>query len=61
MRIILFSSQPYDRDSFSSALLPAGCELVFQHAHLGLDTAALASGCEVLTTLSASTGMRCDA
>ena len=48
MRIILFSSQPYDRDSFSTALLPAGCELAFQHAHLGLDTAALASGCEVV-------------
>ena len=48
MRIMLFSSQPYDRDSFSAAPLPAGCSLAFQHAHLGLDTAALANNCEVV-------------
>ncbi len=48
MRIMMFSSQPYDRDSFSAATLPAGCSLAFQHTHLGLDTAALANNCEVV-------------
>lgn len=48
MRIMLFSSQPYDRDSFSAATLPPGCSLAYQHAHLGLDTAALANNCEVI-------------
>lgn len=48
MRIMLFSSQPYDRDSFSAASLPAGCQLSFQHTHLGPDTAALAKDCAVV-------------
>lgn len=48
MRIMLFSSQPYDRDSFSAVALPPGCSLAYQHAHLGLDTAALANHCEVV-------------
>lgn len=48
MRIMLFSSQPYDRDSFSAVALPPGCSLAYQHAHLGLDTAALAKHCEVV-------------
>ena len=48
MRIMLFSSQPYDRDSFSAASLPSGCQLTFQHAHLGPDTAALARDCAVV-------------
>lgn len=48
MRIMLFSSQPYDRDSFSAASLPSGCQLTFQHAHLGPDTAALAKDCAVV-------------
>jgi D-lactate dehydrogenase len=42
MRIILFSSQTYDRDSFLAEPLPAGMELQFQPARLNLDTVALA-------------------
>lgn len=48
MRIMLFSSQPYDRDSFAAASLPPGCSLVHQHSHLGRDTAALANNCAVV-------------
>jgi D-lactate dehydrogenase len=44
MRIILFSSQTYDRDSFSAATLPDNAVLEFQHSHLTLETAALALG-----------------
>jgi D-lactate dehydrogenase len=48
MRIILFSSQPYDRDSFSAVSLPAGAVLDFQATHLTLETAALAQDCAVV-------------
>lgn len=48
MRIILFSTQPYDSDSFRAACLPAGATLEFQRCHLTLDTAALAQGCAVV-------------
>ncbi|WP_434572414.1 2-hydroxyacid dehydrogenase [Pseudomonas sp. Z3-8] len=48
MRAILFSSQTYDRDSFSKAAVPAGLELQFQPARLSLDTVALAERCEVV-------------
>ena len=42
MRVILFSSQTYDRDSFLGVPLPPGLELQFQPARLTLDTVALA-------------------
>ncbi|WLG97151.1 2-hydroxyacid dehydrogenase [Pseudomonas sp. FP198] len=48
MRAILFSSQTYDRDSFSKAAVPAGLELQFQPARLSLDTVALAERYEVV-------------
>ncbi|MFT5782423.1 MAG: D-lactate dehydrogenase [Pseudomonas sp.] len=48
MRIILFSCQAYDRDSFNAASLPAGAALEFQHSHLTLETVALALGCAVV-------------
>lgn len=47
MRITLFSSKPYDRDSFSAATAH-GCELHFLDARLDIDTAALAAGSEVV-------------
>ncbi|MGE8359468.1 2-hydroxyacid dehydrogenase [Pseudomonas sp.] len=48
MRIILFSSKPYDRDSFATADFPASWHLQYQEARLSLDSAALAKGCEVV-------------
>ncbi|MDO7897817.1 2-hydroxyacid dehydrogenase [Pseudomonas citrulli] len=48
MRVIVFSSQTYDRDSFSHASVPAGLELQFQPARLNLDTVALAERHEVV-------------
>ena len=48
MRTILFSSQTYDRDSFTAAPQQDGLELHFQPARLSLDTAALAQGHEVV-------------
>ncbi|KAA0944660.1 MULTISPECIES: 2-hydroxyacid dehydrogenase [unclassified Pseudomonas] len=48
MRVILFSSQTYDRDSFLGESLPAGMELQFQPARLNLDTVALADNHEVV-------------
>jgi D-lactate dehydrogenase len=48
MRAILFSSQTYDRDSFSKAAVPAGLELQFQPARLSPDTVALAERYEVV-------------
>ena len=48
MRTILFSSQTYDRDSFTAAPYPEGLELHFQPARLSIDTAALAHGYEVV-------------
>ncbi len=48
MRVILFSSQTYDRDSFLGEPLPPGLELQFQPARLNLDTVALAEHHEVV-------------
>ena len=48
MRTILFSSQTYDRDSFTAAVQPESVQLHFQPARLSLDTAALAHGYEVV-------------
>ncbi|WPC03945.1 2-hydroxyacid dehydrogenase [Pseudomonas benzenivorans] len=48
MRIILFSSRPYDRDSFLAADLPQGWQLQFQETRLGLQSVALAQHCEVV-------------
>ena len=48
MRVILFSSQTYDRDSFLGEPLPEGVELQFQPARLNLDTVALAEHHEVV-------------
>ena len=48
MRTILFSSQTYDRDSFTAAAQDDGNELHFQPARLTLDTAALAHDHEVV-------------
>lgn len=48
MRIILFSNQSYDRDSFLAANHGHGFELHFQQAQLREDTVALAMGFEVV-------------
>ncbi|WP_448682284.1 2-hydroxyacid dehydrogenase [Pseudomonas nicosulfuronedens] len=48
MRIILFSNQTYDRDSFLAANHGHGLELHFQQAQLREDTVALAMGFEVV-------------
>ncbi len=48
MRIILFSNQTYDRDSFLAANHGLGFELHFQQAQLREDTVALAMGFEVV-------------
>lgn len=48
MRIILFSSKAYDRDSFVAAAAGADWQLEFQEARLNLQTAALAAGCAVV-------------
>jgi len=48
MRTLLFSAQPYDRDSFIAAPKAAGIDLHFQPARLTLETAALAAGHEVV-------------
>ncbi|MDG9924990.1 MULTISPECIES: 2-hydroxyacid dehydrogenase [unclassified Pseudomonas] len=48
MKIILFSSKPYDQASFAACPLPAGWQLQFQDSLLTPDTAALATGCEVV-------------
>ncbi|MFZ0154280.1 2-hydroxyacid dehydrogenase [Pseudomonas sp. Hg5Tf] len=48
MRVLFFSSQTYDQDSFTSVLAPHGLELHFQPARLNEDTAALAAGHEVV-------------
>lgn len=45
MRIILFSSKAYDRDSFLAAAEGADWQPEFQEARLNLQTAALADGC----------------
>ncbi|HYQ38260.1 MAG TPA: 2-hydroxyacid dehydrogenase [Pseudomonas sp.] len=48
MQITLFSSKPYDRDSFSAANQAHGHALHFLDARLDRDTAALARGAEVV-------------
>ncbi|MFI8608569.1 2-hydroxyacid dehydrogenase [Pseudomonas sp. AOB-7] len=48
MRICLFSSKTYDRDSFLAAARPDGWQLQFHEARLTAASAALASGCEVV-------------
>jgi D-lactate dehydrogenase len=48
MKIILFSSKPYDQASFAACALPAGWRLQFLDSLLAPDTAALAQGCEVV-------------
>ncbi|HSC85357.1 MAG TPA: 2-hydroxyacid dehydrogenase [Pseudomonas sp.] len=45
MRIILFSSKSYDRDSFLATAADGDWQLEFQEARLGPQTAALAAGC----------------
>lgn len=48
MRIILFSSKPYDQQSFRAADFPDDWQLNFQEAHLRQDSASLAAGYEVV-------------
>ncbi|MBA4288367.1 MAG: hydroxyacid dehydrogenase [Pseudomonas sp.] len=48
MRVVLFSSKPYDQQSFNAAALPQGWQLNFQDAHLRADTAGLAAGYAVV-------------
>lgn len=47
MKITLFSSKPYDRDSFDAAS-PPGWQLSYQEARLECGSAALAAGSEVV-------------
>jgi len=48
MRVLLFSSQHYDQESFTQAASNSALDLHFQSARLTLDTAALAQGYEVV-------------
>lgn len=48
MRITLFSSKPYDRDSFMAANPPHGHDLHFLETRLDGETAALAANSEVV-------------
>lgn len=48
VQITLFSSKPYDRDSFAAANQVHGHALHFLEARLDRDTAALAAGAEVV-------------
>ncbi|MFB4392999.1 MULTISPECIES: 2-hydroxyacid dehydrogenase [unclassified Pseudomonas] len=48
MRVLLFSSQHYDQESFSQAANGSALELHFQPARLTLDTSPLAQGFEVV-------------
>lgn len=48
MHIVLFSSKPYDQQSFSAAALPDDWQVNFQDAHLRADTVGLAAGYEVV-------------
>ncbi len=48
MRILFFSSQAYDSESFQASNHRHGFELHFQQAHLQADTAVLAQGFEVV-------------
>lgn len=47
MRIIMYSSKPYDRASFITRGMPDGWQIHFQDSLLNIDTATLAEGCEV--------------
>jgi D-lactate dehydrogenase len=48
MRICLFSSKPYDRDSFLAAARPDAWQLQFHEARLTAASATLADGCAVV-------------
>lgn len=48
MRIMLFSSQRYDQESFGAANAERRFDLTFQDTRLDLDTAPLAEGCVVV-------------
>jgi len=48
MRVVLFSSKPYDQQSFNAAALPEDWQVNFQDAHLRADTVGLATGYEVV-------------
>lgn len=48
MRMLIFSSQTYDQDSFLAARIPGDIDLHFQPARLTLDTVALANGYDVV-------------
>ena len=48
MRVLLFSSQHYDQESFTLAARDSGLELHYQSARLTQDTVALAHGFEVV-------------
>ncbi|MFJ9993598.1 2-hydroxyacid dehydrogenase [Pseudomonas putida] len=48
MRVLLFSSQHYDQESFTQAAASSAVELHFQSARLTPDTAPLAQGFEVV-------------
>ena len=48
MRIMFFSTQPYEQDSFRAAPLPKDAVLEFHHSHLTLASAALAQDCPVV-------------
>ncbi len=48
MRMILFSSKPYDQQSFLAANLPGDWQVSFQEARLNLASVDLAKGCEVV-------------
>ncbi|QXI42364.1 2-hydroxyacid dehydrogenase [Pseudomonas wayambapalatensis] len=48
MRVLLFSSQHYDQESFTQAAASSALELHFQAARLTRDTAPLAQGFEVV-------------
>ena len=48
MRIVLFSSKPYDRTSFLGQRLPEGWQLEFQDCLLRTDSTALAQRAEVV-------------
>jgi D-lactate dehydrogenase len=48
MRILFFSSKPYDSDSFNVVETPANYQLHFQQARLTIDSAALAVGHDVV-------------
>lgn len=48
MRIILFSSKPYDQQSFNAAGFPGDWQVSFQETHLRQDSAGLAAGYEVV-------------